>query len=95
MNLRWTTKARSDRSSIYHYIEVDNRTAAAKTDQRITNAAISLLDFPGKGRAGKIEGTREWVVGDTPYILVYRIETDLIRIVRVMHGAQRWPKKMP
>jgi plasmid stabilization system protein ParE len=78
-----------------HHIEVDNQTAAAKNVYRISDAAISLLDFPSKGRPGKIEGTREWVVGDSPYILVYRIANDSIRIVRVMHGAQRWPKVMP
>ncbi len=49
MKLRWTTKARSDRSSIYHYIEVDNQAAAARNDKRISEAASSLLDFPGLG----------------------------------------------
>jgi toxin ParE1/3/4 len=66
MIVRWTLKASSDRSSIYHYIEVDNETAAAKNDLRISDAAISLLDFPRKGRFGRIQGTREWVVDETP-----------------------------
>jgi plasmid stabilization system protein ParE len=30
-------------------------------------------------------------VAKTPYRLIYRVETGRIFIVRVIHGAMRWP----
>jgi plasmid stabilization system protein ParE len=26
-----------------------------------------------------------------PYIVVYRIKADVIEILRILHGAQKWP----
>ena len=45
------------------------------------------------GRSGRVEGTRELVISRTPYLVVYRFEevADQILIVRLLHGAQRWP----
>ena len=37
--------------------------------------------------------TRELVVPRTPYIVVYTVESDYVRIHRVLHGAQRWPPR--
>ncbi len=42
------------------------------------------------GRAGRVVGTREWV-GVPPYVLVYRVVDGALEIVRVLHGAQKWP----
>ena len=54
-----------------------------------------LLDFPGVGRAGRIRGTQEFVVPETPYIIAYRIADEVLRVARVMHAAQLWPRSMP
>jgi plasmid stabilization system protein ParE len=37
------------------------------------------------------EGSREWVVKQTLYLLMYAIESDLVQIVAVIHSKQRWP----
>jgi plasmid stabilization system protein ParE len=42
------------------------------------------------GRFGSVEETRELVVAGTPYIVVYRV-TRRVEILRIRHGAQRWP----
>jgi plasmid stabilization system protein ParE len=49
-----------------------------------------LADFPATGRVGRINGTREVVLADIPYIIPYRIGQD-IEILTVMHAHQRWP----
>jgi len=41
-----------------------------------------------------VKGTRELVISRTPYIAAYRIDGDLVTIVRVLHGAQQWPKAL-
>ena len=42
-------------------------------------------------RPGRVQGTRELVVPATPFIVVYRIEATGVVILRVLHGAQKWP----
>jgi toxin ParE1/3/4 len=42
------------------------------------------------GRVGHVEGTREWVVSDTPYLIVYRVKNEAVEILRVWHGRRNW-----
>jgi len=39
--------------------------------------------------AGRI--TRELVVSHTPYVVICVLLEECLEIVRVLHGAQRWP----
>lgn len=41
---------------------------------------------------GRVPGTRELIVVDTPYIIPYRVIEDRVRLLRVLHGAQLWPE---
>ncbi|HET7560985.1 MAG TPA: type II toxin-antitoxin system RelE/ParE family toxin [Rhodanobacteraceae bacterium] len=54
-----------------------------------------LLQFPVSGRPGRVEGTRELVIERTPYIAAYRIQSDTVRVLRVLHGALQWPNSLP
>ena len=58
---------------------------------RIEVAGEQLLAQPLMGRVGKAAATREWVVTRSPYILIYRVMPEAVEVLRVMHGAQRWP----
>jgi plasmid stabilization system protein ParE len=49
------------------------------------------MAFPGKGRLGRIEGTRELVVPGTSHIVVYEILEPTVFIIAILHGARRWP----
>jgi plasmid stabilization system protein ParE len=51
-----------------------------------------LRRFPAMGHDGRVIGTRELVVAGTPYIAVYRKGRTSVRVLRVLHGAQQWPK---
>jgi len=31
------------------------------------------------------------VINRTPFILIYRIEGDALRVLHLLHGAQAWP----
>jgi plasmid stabilization system protein ParE len=44
------------------------------------------------GRPGRVPGTRELVISDTPFIAAYAIEKARIVILAVYHGAQQWPE---
>jgi toxin ParE1/3/4 len=60
-------------------------------DNRIRQQVETLRQFPESGRPGRIEGTRELVIDRTPYIVAYRINANIVRILRVLHGSRRWP----
>jgi len=92
LRVRWTTPAADDlEASQTHYLE-KNPEAAREMAERVVAAKKLLLSQPELGRPGLRPATREWVVRDTPYILVYRVREDLVEILHVWHGAQNWRK---
>ena len=50
-----------------------------------------LPTWPHRGRPGRWPGTRELIIPGTPYIVPYRVKGDLVEILRILHGARRWP----
>jgi hypothetical protein len=45
------------------------------------------------GRVGRVPETRELVITGTPSIAAYRVAEDTMVILRVLHGARRWPEQ--
>ncbi len=91
MRIVWTEPAVRDLASARAYIAQDNPSAARRQVERVISAVTGLLRFPEIGRPGRRPGTRELVVNRTPYIVAYRLHGDVIEILRVLHGRQRWP----
>jgi len=94
MRVEWSIFAQADRDAIFDYIEADSPQSAITVDDRIRERVETLAQFPHSGRPGRIEETRELVVTRTLYIVAYRISGDSVRILRVLHGARRWPEDM-
>jgi len=90
----WTRPASANLVDLYSCISESSVFAAENQASIILNAADSLMDFPGKGRPGRLRGTRELVVSGTPYIIAYRIRNSTVRILAVIHGARRWPRSL-
>jgi toxin ParE1/3/4 len=82
-----------DLDAIAATIGADSDRAADRIEERIRREGTLLARFPRSGRDGRVPGTRERVVGRTPYILAYRIKSGQVRILRVYHGARRWPSR--
>ena len=74
---------------------MENPAVAVLVDERIVAAVRRLIDFPASGRVGRIAGTRELVIGGTPYVAAYAITEAWVRVLRVLHGAQEWPDDFP
>lgn len=91
MILRWSARSRDDRDAIFDYIRQDSPRAAVMVDERIAAHASQLLSFPESGRPGRVLGTRELLVPGISYVIVYQQIGDVIRVLRVLHGAQAWP----
>jgi toxin ParE1/3/4 len=86
MVVRWTEHAASRLNEIKEHIATDNPRAALKQVRLIFAATRQLSSFPNAGKAGRVEGTRELAVPNTPYIIPYRIVHDTIHIE---HRARR------
>jgi toxin ParE1/3/4 len=95
LKLRWTRLALADLNQAQEYIAQDNPAAANSVAQRVHDAALGLCENPLMGRPGQVTGTREWVVTQTPYLLVYRVKGDAVEIVRLWHGRQNWQNNTP
>jgi len=89
----WHPSALDDLESLRTYIARDDPGSAAVIAQRILDAVDTLAEFPQRGRLGRVADTRELVVSRTPYIVAYRLSKDNVEILRVLHGAQRWPSQ--
>jgi plasmid stabilization system protein ParE len=91
LRLRWTNPALAAIEEIGAFIAFDRPIAAKRLVSSIFDGADGLLDQPMFGRPGRVAGTRELVVTGTPYILVYRLLSDEIQILAVLHTSRRWP----
>lgn len=89
----WSDQAITDLETLRSYIAKDKPDAAKSVVVRILELAESLIDQPGLGRPGRVLGTRELIVPNTPYIIPYRERKNRIEIIRVLHGSMRWPEK--
>lgn len=93
MNIEWKTKAQIDASSLLAYIAQDNINVAYRVYDDIHRQVKILADYPSMGRNGRLKGTRELIITDTPYIVVYKISGDNILILRIIRSAQNWKSK--
>jgi toxin ParE1/3/4 len=93
VRVRWLHVALSNLDAQAEYIAQDNPAAAARLVAKIFRAVDLLARNPAVGRPGRVPGTRELVIPDTPYIIPYRVRENVVEILRVFHAARKWPRK--
>ncbi len=92
MQVRWTSAAAGDLENIADYLLERTPENAARLIREVCEAAFALRIYPNRGRVGKKSGTRELVLPSLPYIVVYKFASEVVHIVRILHGAQDWPR---
>ena len=91
--IKWTAQATQQLDQAHDYIALSNRKeVAAQITMRMVTSVQQLAAFPMSGRAGRVPGTRELVISNTPFIAAYAIEKADIVVLAVYHGAQHWPE---
>lgn len=93
MRVRWLRRALQNLDEEAEYIARDDPDAAAQMVDRIATSVERLATHPALGRTGRVPGTRELVVSGTPYVVPYRVHGETVEILRVFHGARKWPEK--
>lgn len=92
MQIRWTGPALADFMRICDHSNLHfGPGRGRRTALQIYEAVDSLADFPNIGRVGRKADTSELVISGLPFLVVYRLNDGTIEIVRILHGAQKWP----
>lgn len=91
MRIEWLPEAARDLTAQLEWIAEPDPWAAIDVGDAVHAAVGRLADHPAIGRPGRVPATRELVVVGTPYVVVYRIERTVVLVLRILHGAQRWP----
>jgi addiction module RelE/StbE family toxin len=91
--IEWTSQAARQLDQAHDTIALSNSDeVAARITMQIVTSVEQLESFPMSGRAGRVPGTRELVISNTPFIAAYAIHKARIVILAVYHGALRWPE---
>jgi addiction module RelE/StbE family toxin len=93
MRIVWSPEAREDLLSLFSYVAGDDLKAAKKLRKVILSKIELLAKAPHIGRSGRVPGTKELIIENTPYIIPYRYKDDRLEIVRVYHSSRKWPEK--
>lgn len=95
LTIQWTESAWEDLDGITDYLLAEGVAFEDAEDyvKHIFKAPDHLATLPGAGKPGRVPNTREWLVKDTPYALIYRVLADRVQILRVMHGSRQFPEQ--
>ena len=95
MKLVWSPQARRGLREIYLHILPEDPAAARVLHARIRESVLRLAETPHMGRPGRVPGTRELMVPGTRDLVPYRVMEDSLQVLRVYHGARKWPEEFP
>ncbi len=89
MRVRWTDNSLRHLLDIYEYISRNSPFYAQRMVDRLTKRSEQIANFPMSGRnvpEYSANDIREII--EKPYRIIYRINSDQIDILAVIHGAQ-------
>jgi len=93
--IEWTEQATRQLDQAHDYIALSNsEDVAERVTLQIVASVRQLAAFPMSGRVGRVPGTRELVIPNTPFIAAYTVDRARIVVLAVYHGAQRWPETL-
>jgi toxin ParE1/3/4 len=87
----WSPRAATDLDNLVAFIAGDKPDAAARVADRIYSLVGSLASTPLMGRVGILPETRELIIAPWPYIAIYKVVGDNVRIIRIRHTSRQWP----
>jgi toxin ParE1/3/4 len=89
VEIAWSVLARERLREIRAFVARDKPEAAERLAIRIVALVETLRSHPRLGRVGAEAEIRELVIGNTPYIVLYRVLGPRVVISTIWHGAQR------
>lgn len=92
--IRFTRRFERNLNDILDFISQENPATAKRVIQDIQKSIYILEDYHGVGRKGAVEGTRELIVTQYPYIVIYRVlePDDEVQVLDIVHMARNRPR---
>ncbi len=95
MKVHWTDSAIVHLVNIYEYIAHDSLVYAKRMIDRITKRSKQIAGFRMSGhKVPEYEADDIREIIEKPYRIIYRIKSDQIDVLAVVHGAQLLPEKI-
>ena len=89
MKVYWTENAIKHLTAIHKYIAQNSPVYAQRVVNRLTRRSEQIADFPLSGRnVPEYNATDVREIIERPYRIIYRIKTEQIEVIAVMHSAQ-------
>lgn len=91
MRVTFLSLAVWDLAEIRSYIATDDPEAAQRVGKRLAELINRLSKLSNLGKPGRVFGTCELVtpkIGKTTYVVVYRVRSERIEILRVLSGMR-------
>ena len=95
MKVHFTENAIEHLTNIYEYISLNSPTYAKRIVDKITRRFGQISIHPYSGRTVpeyESEDIRELI--ESPYRIIYRIKSDRIDVLAIIHGAHLLPTQM-
>lgn len=87
MVIEWSARAKRDYDSLVAYNSAESPSGAKRIASRIQKRIADLQEMPLQGSLLP-KGLRRLEITRTPYLLIFRIDRDAVRIVRILHGRR-------
>lgn len=94
--LRWTEHAVDQLGAIAEHVSLVSPIYAEQTVERIAHRFRQAQAFPESGRRVPEASTldlRELI--ESPYRLIYRVHSEAIEVLAIIHGRQDLPSQLP
>jgi addiction module RelE/StbE family toxin len=92
MKIKWLRQALRNLEQVHAYIFKEDPEAAKQLILRIQDTVDQLSEFPLMGRVGRLEATRELVISNTSYLIIYRVKEERVEILRILHSSRKYPE---
>lgn len=86
-----TIRALQTLSEVLRYYEDQQNGLGARFLRSYDEQIERLRDMPKIGRIGRVFGTRELVMQNFPFLVVYRIRKEYLEIINLIHQSKNYP----
>jgi toxin ParE1/3/4 len=90
--VRWSFQALAELDALDTYFADKAPDHADRVGDAAIAAANFLTELPLAGEKIAKTDQRKWAVPNTRYILLYRPEPEILRILHVIHAARDWTR---
>jgi len=85
----WTKRALTNLNAELEYYGQINPKLAKDLAEVVKNSIEKLMFMPGVGRAGKLLGSKEFILDKYPFIIAYRVRENILEILAFIHQRRK------